>query len=64
MRYRKTADGRYALWSVAFDGTDDGGKRTLDAKKPDETKFHNAAYLGDWVWDFPTQSLTPSSARP
>jgi hypothetical protein len=53
MRYRKTADGRYALWSLGFDGTDDGGKRVLDETKPGNTRFSNAKYVGDWVWDFP-----------
>jgi hypothetical protein len=55
MRYRKTADGRYALWSVGFDGKDDGGKRMLNEKKPEDTKFHDAGYVGDWVWDFPAE---------
>jgi hypothetical protein len=53
MRYRKTADGRYALWSVGFDGKDDGGKRTVDEKKPENTRFNDEKYAGDWVWDFP-----------
>jgi hypothetical protein len=51
--YRKTADGRYALWSVGFDGVDDGGKRGVDPKHPDHTKFYVTNYAGDWVWDFP-----------
>lgn len=55
MGYRKTADGRYALWSVGFDGKDDGGKRTLNDKKPENTQFHKADYVGDWVWDFPAE---------
>ena len=55
MHYRKTADGRSAVWSIGFDGKDDGGKRTLDQKKAKETKFHDASYTGDWVWDFPAE---------
>ena len=55
MNYRKTTDGRYALWSVGFDGRDDGGKRVLDKKNPENTKFHNEKYVGDWVWDFPAE---------
>ena len=55
MGYRKTADGRYALWSVGFDGKDDGGKRTLNEKKPENTQFHKTDYVGDWVWDFPAE---------
>ena len=55
MNYRKTTDGRYALWSVGFDGRDDGGKRMLDEKHPENTKFHDDKYAGDWVWDFPAK---------
>ncbi|MCE9519210.1 MAG: hypothetical protein K8R87_06640 [Verrucomicrobia bacterium] len=55
MGYRKTADGRYALWSVGFDGKDDGGKRMLDKKMPENTRFSDEKYLGDWVWDFPAK---------
>jgi hypothetical protein len=53
MGYRKTADGRYALWCVSFDGNDHGGERVLDEKKPENTKFSDPKYAGDWVWDFP-----------
>ncbi len=55
MNYRKTTNGKYALWSVGFDGKDDGGKRTLNEKYPENTKFHDEKYLGDWVWDFPAK---------
>ena len=55
MGYRNTADGKYALWSVGFDGKDDGGKRTLNEKKPENTQFHKTDYVGDWVWDFPAE---------
>lgn len=53
MGYRKTTEGRYTLWNVGFDGKDDGGKRVLDEKKPENTKFRNVKYVGDWVWDYP-----------
>jgi len=53
MGYRKTADGKYALWSVGSDGKDDSGKRVLDENKPENTKFESDKYLGDWVWDYP-----------
>ena len=53
MGYRKTDYGKYALWCVGFDGKDDGGRRVLDATKPDGTKFSDKNYKGDWVWDFP-----------
>jgi hypothetical protein len=52
MGYRKTADGRYALWCVSFNGTDHGGVRVLDKVHPENTKFSDPAYKGDWVWDF------------
>jgi len=52
MGYRKTPDGKYALWCVGFDGKDDGGKRVLDATNPANTRFSDPGYLGDWVWDF------------
>ena len=54
MRYRKTPNGKYVLWSIGFDGKDDGGKRVLDEKKPERTWFYDEKYVGDWVWDFPS----------
>lgn len=55
MGYRKSENGKYKLWCVGFDGKDDGGKRVLDEKKPEATKFADKNYKGDWVWDFPAQ---------
>jgi hypothetical protein len=55
MRYRREANGRYTLWSVGFDGKDDGAKRNLDPKNPEATRFFSANYAGDWVWDFPSK---------
>ena len=49
MGYRRTADGRYVIWCVAFNGKDHGGKRVLGGKNREPT---DAAYAGDWVWDF------------
>jgi hypothetical protein len=54
MGYRKTPDGKYALWCVGFDRKDDGGKRNLDQTQPERTKFSDENYSGDWVWDFPS----------
>jgi hypothetical protein len=53
MAYRKTPNGRYALWCVGINGKDDGGTRVLDVKKQENTKFYDRTYAGDWVWDFP-----------
>jgi len=55
MRYRKTPNGRYALWCIGFDGKDDGGKRVLKEKEPERTRFDRREYVGDWVWDYPDQ---------
>jgi len=55
MGYRKTPDGMYALWCVSLSGTDHGGTRVLDAKNPGSTRFSDATYAGDWVWDFPAK---------
>ena len=52
MGYRKTSDGRYGLWSVGFEGRDDGGKRVLDDKRPENTSFDDEKYVGDWVLAF------------
>jgi hypothetical protein len=55
MGYRKTPNGRYTLWSLAFNGINHNGQRILDPKAPDHTKFSDPAYQGDWVWDFPAE---------
>ena len=47
LHYRRTADGKFLLYSIGWDGVDDGGvifkteRGRLDEKK------------GDWVWMFP-----------
>lgn len=43
LRYRPTADGRYALYSIGWNAQDDGGKAT----GPDDS----TATDGDWVWN-------------
>ncbi len=53
MGYRKTDNGKYALWCIGFDGGDDGGKRGIEPNTPSGAKFSAADYKGDWVWDFP-----------
>jgi hypothetical protein len=52
MGYRKTPDGKYALWCFGLEGKDHGGHRALDEKAPTLTKFASATYSGDWVWSF------------
>jgi hypothetical protein len=61
MRYRRTEDGRFALWSIGFDRKDDGGRR---AKFSDDMPYAPTG-LGDWVWSFtPDSPATPAAAGP
>jgi len=53
MGYRRTPNGKYLLWCVALDNQDHGGTRVLDPVQPDNTKFADPSYTGDWVWDYP-----------
>ncbi|MDR3458744.1 MAG: hypothetical protein P4N60_14940 [Verrucomicrobiae bacterium] len=47
LHYRRTADGRFLLYSIGWDGVDDGGVIfKTDQGRLDEKK-------GDWVWMFP-----------
>jgi hypothetical protein len=58
LRYRRTDDGRFILYSIGIDGEDHGGKirRELDEQQPDA---HDTPGLkafqeaGDWVWQYP-----------
>ncbi|MDB6006058.1 MAG: hypothetical protein JWR15_3045 [Prosthecobacter sp.] len=50
LRYRTTSSGRYQLWSVGFDGKDDDGKVTVDAKGV--SKMNKREYVGDWSWQY------------
>lgn len=53
MRYRRSGDGRYRLWSDGPDGRDDGGAFPSElssegkAPPPDSER-----YRGDWVWRY------------
>ncbi|MDZ4402415.1 hypothetical protein [Prosthecobacter sp.] len=49
LRYRVNNNGRYTLWSVAFDGKDDAGKVNPTA---DLSAMKKAGYLGDWAWQY------------
>ena len=48
LKYQRTADGRYQLYSLGWNGVDDGGKRVLvrEGGKP------LADDGGDWVWSY------------
>ena len=46
LHYRRTADGKFLLYSVATNGTDDGG--AIGEKKGDSTQL-------DWAWRWPAR---------
>ena len=49
LHYRRTHDGKFLLYSVGWNETDDGGKVVLKADgSVDRTK-------GDWVWQYPAK---------
>ena len=49
LKYRRTDDGRFVLYSVGWNETDDGGRVGLNSKgKHDWGK-------GDWVWRYPAK---------
>jgi hypothetical protein len=43
-KYRRSADGQFVLYSVGWNGSDDGGT-------PGKVLFDD--HQGDWVWDYP-----------
>jgi hypothetical protein len=50
-RYERTADGRFRLWSLGWNGKDDGGTVALREPSKKELDFEQ----GDWVWPVPVQ---------
>jgi hypothetical protein len=49
LKYRRTDDGEFVLYSVGWDETDDGGKVEL-------TKSGNLDWQkGDWIWRYPAK---------
>jgi hypothetical protein len=47
LHYRRTKDGRYQLYSIGWNGKDDGGVAELSRYDPVDRK------TGDWVWQYP-----------
>jgi hypothetical protein len=45
LKYRRTNDGKFLLYSVGWNETDDGGVSSYDINHPQNLK------MGDWVWD-------------
>lgn len=53
MRYARTPAGRYKLWSLGFDGEDDGGKVIASPMDdPSKPRLDLRDYPGDWVWSY------------
>jgi hypothetical protein len=48
MRYRQTTDGRYALYSIGYDGQDDSGLTRLEM----DAKTGRGGGNYDWVWKY------------
>jgi hypothetical protein len=46
LKYRRTDDGKFLLYSVGWNGTDDGGNYGLTTG----TSPHQDQFSGDWVW--------------
>ena len=49
MKYRRTDDGQYILYSIGWNETDDGGLDTQSRGKASDLE------TGDWVWRLPVK---------
>jgi hypothetical protein len=49
LKYRRTADGRFVLYSVGWNEKDDGGLVASAKGHPDRQDI----LQGDWVWEYP-----------
>jgi hypothetical protein len=55
LSYRKTPNGKYALWSVALNGKDHGGKRVMNKERPERTMFPARRLRGRLGLGFPRE---------
>lgn len=63
MRYRRTDDGRFMLWSVGLDGRDDEGKIvTKDVTRL--SQLSRTEFKGDWPWLYQSQGKSEVASRP
>ncbi len=56
LKYRRTDDGRFVLYSVGWDGKDDGGmiaKRAVGKSSQMDSSRGGWSSPGDWVWPAP-----------
>lgn len=51
LKYRRTQEGQFILYSIGWDGTDDGGK--VAAKQSGAMDLQEEK--GDWVWQYPAK---------
>jgi hypothetical protein len=58
LRYRRTADGGYTLYSIGWNQRDDNGEIAWRKDKRDSTVDLNE---GDWVWQMPGKPIRPSA---
>jgi hypothetical protein len=49
LKYRRTSDGRFVLYSVGWNETDDGGEIGLTSGRTPRQDLER----GDWVWQYP-----------
>ncbi len=62
MRYRRMGDGRYLLYSIGWNGRDDGGAVAWKSGTPSEPPDRPDDNEGDWVWQY--TPLNPPTGRP
>ena len=51
LQYRRTDDGQFVLYSIGWNGTDEGGTTALSDSKTARANLDE----GDWVWRYPSQ---------
>ncbi len=54
MRFRRTTDGRFMLWSIGLDAKDDQGK--IITKTEGGTGMFASDFKGDWPWRYAIES--------
>jgi hypothetical protein len=59
LKYHRTPDGQFVLYSVGPDGKDDGGaypvKKPAEANSESRLRDDRTAEEGDWVWRYPAK---------
>jgi hypothetical protein len=58
LKYRRTADGQFVLYSIGWNEIDDGGVViTQKSRDPRDESGNNVdIYQGDWVWRYPAKA--------